>query len=291
MEFKWLKRSEIDEKKWDDCIKHSANGHVFAQSWYLDIVCDDWQGVVADDYEAVLPLPLKRIGFQTVYCPHWTPYLGIINQKPINKKAAWLMLQTVPYFNINLVMGTHNKLPGMKALRCEARKFAVLDLISEISRLEKRFKPELKPIIELYKKKKINVVRAMDASEYLNFVNRPGVYANGDELPALLKMISFALRYKSAGLYAAYDERNQMVAGAFLLKSDKKLSLIHCGDCSSNLEAVKAIIFHILDHNAGSNLTLEFPFYSDEVGRFFTANEHVCLVYKKGLPKWISLFH
>ncbi|WP_430817114.1 hypothetical protein [Carboxylicivirga sp. RSCT41] len=289
MELKWLKRNDINDKKWDDCINHSANGHVFAYTWYLDIVCDDWHAVVADDYEAVLPVPFKRQLFRCVYTPHWTPYLGVINRKPVSRQDVMDMLHAVPCLNIDLVMGTHNKLPGMKALKCESRRYAVLDLITEISRMEKLFSAAVKPVIDLYKKKKISVVRAMDTSDYLKFVNSPGVIANSEEQPVLLKLIGFALRYKSAGLYAAYDERNQIIAGCFLLKSDKKLSLIHCADVSDNFKGVLAIIYHILDHNAGSNLTLEFPYYSDEIGRHFSNSEHVCLVYKKGLPKWISL--
>ena len=156
MELKWLKRSEVSDKKWDDCINHSANGHVFAYTWYLDIVCDDWQAVVADDYEAVLPLPIKRQTFKGVYTPHWTPYLGIVNRRPICRSDAFNMLKAIPSFNIDLIMGTHNKLPGIKALKCESRRFAVLDLITEMSRIEKLISPEINPVIDVYKKKKIN---------------------------------------------------------------------------------------------------------------------------------------
>lgn len=284
-----MKRNEISEKKWSDCVNHSANGHVFAQAWYLDIVCDDWQAIVSDEYEAVLPLPVKRNRFRTVYTPYWTPYLGIINQKPISRRDALLMLRAVPYFNVNITMGTHNKFLSTMASKSPCRKFAVLDLIIDIARLQKNFHPEVKKVIDLYNQKKVTVVRAMDATEYLNFVRRPEVFADNRELPILLKLVSFALRYKSAGLYAAYDERNEMVAGAFLLKSDNKISLIHCADISSDLTGVKAIIYHLLDHNAGSNLTLDFPFYTNELGRYFTSDEHMCLIYKKGLSKWISL--
>ncbi|WP_289053522.1 hypothetical protein [Carboxylicivirga marina] len=290
MKIKYCKREQIDDDLWDACVKKAVNGHVFAQSWYLDIACDDWGAVVADDYLAVLPLPLKRNSlFKRVYSPYWSPYLGIINQQPLPEKDGKLMLEHIPNRNFELVMNAHNKLLKSGLSISKVLKFSVLDLIEDLSRIESNFRPEMKSVVDSYKAQKVTVVRALNGTEYIDFVKHDNVYSERSDLPTLLKIVSFALRYKSAGLYAAYDESNSMIAGAFILKSQKCLSLIHCADVYSNHDAVKAIVYHMLEHNAGSNLTLEFPFYSKEIGQGFSDNEHHCLVYKKGLPKWISL--
>ena len=56
----FLKHDKIDKVKWDNCISRSVNGHIYARSWYLNIVSPDWDALIEGDYEAVMPLTWKR---------------------------------------------------------------------------------------------------------------------------------------------------------------------------------------------------------------------------------------
>jgi len=289
MTIKRLRREEISDDKWDACVRSAINGHVFALSWYLDIVCHSWEAIVIDDYKIVLALPVYRGNiFKRVYLPYWIPYLGFINQQALNKKKAWDTLQSITNGNIDMILNSYNKLPGLKAAKCTKKVYSVLDLFIPIERHEQHFNEEVKKAVEAYKNKQISVVRDLNGGEYIDFV-RSVEYSPKDKLGQLLQIISFSLRYKSAGLYAAYDERNDLIAAAFFLKSNKSISLIHCAAVDGSLMGVKAIIYHLLKNNSGSNLTMEFPFFTEELGQYFTSDEHHCLEYKKGLPKWISL--
>ena len=61
---KLLRRHEVDEKKWDECINQSEFPSIFAKCWYLDIFTRlQWQCLIYGDYEAVLPLFKKRKWF------------------------------------------------------------------------------------------------------------------------------------------------------------------------------------------------------------------------------------
>ncbi|VAW26447.1 hypothetical protein MNBD_BACTEROID04-1052, partial [hydrothermal vent metagenome] len=55
----YYKRNQIDIVKYDTCITKSINTRVYANSWYLDIVADNWDVLVLNDYEAVMPLPWR----------------------------------------------------------------------------------------------------------------------------------------------------------------------------------------------------------------------------------------
>ena len=50
----------IDTTKWDDCISRSANGLIYASSRYLNAMADNWDGMIIDDYKAVMPLPWRE---------------------------------------------------------------------------------------------------------------------------------------------------------------------------------------------------------------------------------------
>ena len=63
----YLKHNEIDKKKWNDCIDHSVNNLIYSYSWYLDIVCPNWNALLEDDYTSIMPLTAgKKYGID---CP------------------------------------------------------------------------------------------------------------------------------------------------------------------------------------------------------------------------------
>jgi hypothetical protein len=56
----WLENSEIDRMRWEKCVMASAQEHIYGYPDFLDIVSPRWAGVIVGDYEAVIPMPIKR---------------------------------------------------------------------------------------------------------------------------------------------------------------------------------------------------------------------------------------
>ena len=54
------KETNLDVDKYDACIENSIQSRIYAFSWYLDIVADNWDVLVLDDYKAVMPIPWKK---------------------------------------------------------------------------------------------------------------------------------------------------------------------------------------------------------------------------------------
>jgi hypothetical protein len=87
-----LSRQEIDVKKWDACINESETGQIFGYSWYLDVCCKDWFGLVENDYQAVFPLCSRtKIGIKYIYQPFFTPgFKSSISNSEIKKaRCVW----------------------------------------------------------------------------------------------------------------------------------------------------------------------------------------------------------
>ncbi len=57
---KYVKRKNLDLVKYNDCIENSIQSRMYAFAWYLDIVADNWDVLVCNDYQAVMPIPWKR---------------------------------------------------------------------------------------------------------------------------------------------------------------------------------------------------------------------------------------
>lgn len=56
----YLTRREIDDEKWDNCIRNADNGLIYSYTFYLDALCEHWSAIILNDYEAVMPLPWKK---------------------------------------------------------------------------------------------------------------------------------------------------------------------------------------------------------------------------------------
>ena len=76
-----LKHQEIDRQRWDSCILESRLPLIYAFSWYMDIVCPGWEGLVAGDYEAVFPVTRgRKYGLDYIYQPFFTQQLGLFSK-------------------------------------------------------------------------------------------------------------------------------------------------------------------------------------------------------------------
>ena len=78
-----ISRPQIDLAQWDELISRSPQSVIYAQSFYLDIVCQDWQALICSCnglYEIVMPVPLRRkLGCTLVYQPLFCQFLGIFS--------------------------------------------------------------------------------------------------------------------------------------------------------------------------------------------------------------------
>jgi len=77
-DIRYLERNEIDTIKWDHCIRNAPNGLIYARSFYLDAMAENWSALVAGDYQYVMPLTWnKKYGFIYLYQPAFTAQLGV----------------------------------------------------------------------------------------------------------------------------------------------------------------------------------------------------------------------
>ncbi|MBP7558022.1 MAG: hypothetical protein KA821_17230 [Chitinophagaceae bacterium] len=75
----FIQHGAIDRKAWDACVGLHTPDHIYAYSWYLDVMVPGWTALVWGNYEAVMPLPCrKKYGIHYLYQPFLTPQLGLI---------------------------------------------------------------------------------------------------------------------------------------------------------------------------------------------------------------------
>src|ERR1035437_8944019 len=104
-----LRNKTIDYQRWDFCITQSHNHLTYAYSWYLDIVSPDWEALVSEDYEYIMPLPVKsRYGIPYLVQPVLTQQLGIFSKKEIDEDIVEEFIKQIPYFSYELNLNETN---------------------------------------------------------------------------------------------------------------------------------------------------------------------------------------
>ena len=76
----YLKHHQIDFDKWDKCIANSCNELIYAYSFFLNIVSPNWDAIVLNEYEVVMPLTWKsKLGIRYISQPLFTQQLGLFS--------------------------------------------------------------------------------------------------------------------------------------------------------------------------------------------------------------------
>ncbi|MBL7880415.1 MAG: hypothetical protein JNN23_11290 [Chryseobacterium gambrini] len=79
---KRLKYNEIDFEKYSKCLENSAQKNWYARKEVLDQLSGNWHILVYNDYEAVMPVPLKRkFALNLVVMPLFCQQLGVFSSK------------------------------------------------------------------------------------------------------------------------------------------------------------------------------------------------------------------
>ena len=92
-----LSHNEIDIVKYDECIENSMQGTVYAMSWYLNAVFPGWSAYVIDDYDVVMPIPLKqKFGLKYALQPQFCQQLGIFSKSWLSKLQAKELFGKLP---------------------------------------------------------------------------------------------------------------------------------------------------------------------------------------------------
>ena len=123
----YTKRKEVDIAKYNACIENSIQSRISAFSWYLDIVADNWDVLVLDDYKAVMPIPWrKKFGIKYVYPPLWLLELGVFSLYEHQEIKPFLEVLYSKFKFAELRLNTKNKF--LKSKDLIDKQFQYLDL-------------------------------------------------------------------------------------------------------------------------------------------------------------------
>ena len=106
-----IQHQNIDFNKWNQTILNSETPFVFAQSFYLNATCPQWDALIIGDYESVFPLTYKtKFGYSYLPQPPFTSQLGVFGKVNLEIEQLFFDYITKYFTLIDLELNVSNKI-------------------------------------------------------------------------------------------------------------------------------------------------------------------------------------
>ena len=300
---RYLSYNDIDKSKWDSCIRNSVNGLIYAYTWYLDITCKKWDGLVEDDYKSVMPLPLgEKYGFIYTYQPTFTQQYGVFSTSKITNNKVEDFLKAIPdkYKYIELSLNTFNRAKDDSFETGEGVTH-LLDLISAYKTLQTNYSTQTKRNLKKALSSSLTIAKNIQPKKVIDLfkANRGKNYdITASQYTMLGNLMQACVKKGFGQCWGVYTKEKELCAGAFLIESNRRVIFLFSGTNKAAFEtqAMTFLINRYIEENAQQNLIFDFEGSSDpDVARFYkgfgSKEVHFMKIRRNNLPgpvKWLK---
>lgn len=275
---KFLKHNKIDKKRWDDCINKSFNGNVYALSWYLDIVHPDWDALVENDYERVMPLTAStKFGISYMFQPFFVQQLGIFSTSQLSQNDVDRFIDAIPkkYRLIQYRLNSYNKVNYESDIITKHRNVE-LDLIYDYQYLYNNYSNNTKRNLAKAEAAGLAINHNINPETIVNiFRNNKGKnvkHWNDKEYERLLELIDTAILHECCFVVGCNDLDNNTIAGAIFMFSHDKIIFLFSGseEAYKDKHALTMILDNVIREFSETQYTLDFEGSdNDGLARFY----------------------
>jgi len=289
MQLLYLKNKDIDYKLWDEKIEVSLGHFPYAKSWFLDIVSPGWEAIVSENYEYVMPLPVKRkFGLAYLVQPLFTQQLGVFSANIIDEYTVNEFISKIPYYSYQLNLNNTNPIQTGILL-----PNYVLSLQKSFDEISKLFTKNTIRNIEKAIKAQLTVSKLDFDNEIRHFISENANESYKYNLPMIFALIEKACEHDAMEIWGVRNPKGELVASACFHKTKKRL--IYVFPVSNNEGRSNSAMFillnNIIDIYSGNYQLLDFEGSQvDSIARFykgFGAIDKPYYMVKKNRPDFL----
>ena len=238
MDINYVPYKNIDKAKWDYCVNNSINKLIYVESIYLDKVSENWDAIILNDYEAVMPLTWKKkLGIKYLHQPAFFQQGGIfcshilsveVIESFISLASAHFKFAEITLNHLNKTINSNSFyttslrnnyiLKLNSAYETLSEKYA-LDIKQSLKRLSKfqlqyKHSEDYKSVIKQYKKLYKERLPSFVNKDYINFEELCDFYYSQNKL---------IVRHVMS------NDNLEILASVLLLKDEKRLyNIVSC---------------------------------------------------------------
>jgi len=255
-----LPSHKMDIAKWDACVCNSNNGLIYATSVYLNFMSDDWNGIVVNNYDCVMPIPWrKKFGIRYCYDVPFAQQLGWFSQ--YEKSNESLMLETFFSF-IKYGDYAFNFLNGkiQNAFSCNNY---VLDLSQQYDTIQKKFSNDLiNNLKKAYKEELFYAIGNYDTAIELfkDLYRKRILHVSENDFENFKKLCAHLKESNNVIVRNVCNAKNELLATALLLKDEKRLyNMMNSTTVEGRKTEANHFLFdNILKEFVNNNLLFDF---------------------------------
>jgi hypothetical protein len=268
-DIRYLARNEIDIEKWDQCILNAPNGLIYARSFYLDSMTENWSALVEGDFQYVMPLTWNRkFGFSYLYQPYFTKCLGVFGKSSVPFEISSFLLaipEMYSYWDIDL---NENNFVSFENDKLKVNLFArtnyFLSLKDDYGRLRLQYKRLAMRMRRKAEENKLEIQRGEDPALIINLYRKDYGYRHRSIRTNIYNKLSVCLNIacenKLAETYLAKSISGEILAYYIILQDEKFIYSLLGGSTAEGkkLGAFYLLTDAIIQDHAGSNKIFRF---------------------------------
>ena len=272
---KYVLHKDLDIIKYDNCIASSINSRIYAFSWYLNCVADNWDVLVYGDYEAVMPLPIrKKYGIFYIYLPPWVQQLGVFSQFAINKDEIHGFLTEIPrkYKLIDVNFNSENKFQN-KYITPKDNYF--LKLKDSYPSIRLKFSQSRKAQINQASRYKLLIVENDEIESLIEIFKNNKEKEIGKSIfdfSSLKNLVKELQSKNKVKILYVTTENKEILGGAIFVFDERRITYLFSSINKEgrSKQAMSFLINHMIQINANSGLVFDFEgSIIKEIANFF----------------------
>lgn len=295
---RFVKRKDINEAKWNDCINQSTNTLPYALSWYLDSVAENWDALILEDYMAVMPLVwLRKLGVPCLYQPYYCQQLGVFGTGVSSTIADRFLKKAsgrFPYIHINL----HAQINVAEAkMKFKKKTNLLLDLNSSYPTLRKGYSENHRRNVSKAEKARLVFSEVVSIENfqtfYLENVIRTGEKFEKKHEKIFLQLTRRVLDKQYGQIYAVLLEGRLLAASLVLYHHNRLINVINTSNDDGKKKGASHFLFDgVIKKHANTATLLDFEGSSiPAIARFyqgFGPYQETFYLYQTNILKTIS---
>ena len=256
----YLSRKQIDTNKWDACIGKAENGLIYAYSFYLDHMAKQWDALVLNDYEAVMPLPWNsKYGIRYIYQPFLTAQLGVFGLRADELTDDFINAIPSSFRLIELSLNSGNK----PTAHITSRSNYILELGQSYEVLYNNYRENIQRNIKKAFQLGCTVQKDPDVEKLIGLALAQMKMHNkesSENADRFRKLYSFLHDKKMASTYGIISTKNELLASCAFFFSHDRAYYILVGNHPDgrNSGASHALIDAFIKDHAGKKMVLDF---------------------------------
>jgi hypothetical protein len=249
--YRYVPFEEIDKNKWNGAVHYAHNGNVYGYYWYLKAVFREWDAVIEDDYQSVMPIissPLHDVIYDLI------PQLGPYSVNVLHSTRIKEMIKVAREHSYNAIYPLNNSihLRSLKGLRTIEVPYATFLLNKEYDTLSGQYDSEIFESIHHESKDHLSFVSGTKPELLVELSGYPAVKKN-----ALMRIMYNAMQ-RGIGFSNGIKSKSSddFIAASFFIASHNTLyevfSMPH-----ADLKARRLLLDLVIRNGAGKPMNIQ----------------------------------